>query len=70
MDSSRRTRISNRCAAAGVLLLALAGVLHAGAFAIAALAVGLGLIVVSHILTPCRDQLTKWWSSRISRHRP
>lgn len=70
MDSPRLTRISNRCAVVGVLLLALASVLPADAYAIPALAVGLGLIAFSHVLTPCRDQLTEWWSSRISRHRP
>jgi hypothetical protein len=31
---------------------------------------GLALIVLSHLLTPCRDQITRWWRARISKSSP
>jgi len=31
---------------------------------------GLALISFSHILTPCQDQITRWWRSRIARRQP
>jgi hypothetical protein len=59
-----REGISAACAALGVLLLIAAGALpHAGI----ALLGGLGLLAVSHVLTPCRDQITKWWRHRVLR---
>ena len=30
-------------------------------------AIGLAFIAVSHVLTPCQDQMTKWWSRRTSK---
>jgi hypothetical protein len=28
---------------------------------------GLACVAVSHVLTPCQDQITRWWRARISR---
>ncbi|HKA58182.1 MAG TPA: hypothetical protein VKD28_06175 [Gemmatimonadales bacterium] len=62
-----RIKISNGCAVVGVLLLVLASVLPAGWYPVLPLFLGLALIVVSHVLTPCQDQITRWWRRRISR---
>jgi hypothetical protein len=57
--------ISSMCAVAGVLLLVLAGMLPAAWYPAIPLFLGLALLVVSHVLTPCRDQITQWWRRRI-----
>jgi hypothetical protein len=62
-----RIRISNACAVVGVLLLVLAGVSPAAWHPVLPLFAGLALIAVSHVLTPCQDQITQWWRRRISR---
>jgi hypothetical protein len=66
-DSSTRIKISKGCAVVGVLLLVLASVLPAGWYPTLPLFLGLALIVVSHVLTPCQDQITRWWRRRISK---
>lgn len=66
--SSRRIRVSNAFAGVGVLFLVLAGVSPGeGAPAILALG-GLLLVAISHVLTPCEDQITKWWRERLKKH--
>ena len=60
-------RISGACAAAGVALLALAALLPERWTPIIPLFVGLALLAVSHVLTPCRDQITRWWRRIITR---
>src|SRR6185436_70636 len=60
-----RARISSGFAGVGVLLLVLASVSPAGWYPVVQLFVGLALITVSHVLTPCQDQLTRWWNSRV-----
>ena len=62
-----RVRLSNVCAVIGVLLLMVAGVAPAEWHPAVPLFLGLALISVSHVLTPCQDQITRWWRSRISR---
>jgi len=62
-----RIRISNACAVVGVLLLVLAGISPAAWYPVVPLFLGLALIAVSHVLTPCQDQITQWWRRRISR---
>jgi hypothetical protein len=62
-----RERISAGCAAIGVMLLVAAGILPADAYPALPLLVGLALLAVSHVLTPCRDQITKWWRHRVLR---
>jgi len=49
-----------------VLLLVLAGALewHPGILICA----GVACLVVSHVLTPCEDQITKWWRERLKNH--
>lgn len=58
-----RSGVSGLCACVGVLLLLLAYFMSAQI----PLFVGLALIAVSHVLTPCQDQITQWWRKRISR---
>jgi len=65
--SPRRAAASGICAAAGVGLLVLAVGLPASWHPAIALFTGLALIAVSHVLTPCQDQITRWWRRRISR---
>ena len=65
--SPRREAVSKVCAAAGVVLLLLAVSTPLDWNPAIPLFVGLALIAVSHVLTPCQDQITRWWRSRISR---
>lgn len=60
-------RISGACAAAGVALLVLAALLPERWTPIIPLFLGLALLAVSHVLTPCRDQITRWWRRIITR---
>ena len=62
-----RASVSGACAAVGVLLLVAAGVSPAEWHPAVALFAGLALLVVSHVLTPCRDQITRWWRAIIER---
>jgi len=55
-----RTGISSACASIGVVLLVCAGVVREGHLATVSLMVGLGLLVVSHWLTPCLDRIAVW----------
>jgi len=65
-----RARISSGFAGVGVFLLALASVSPSGWYPIVPLFVGLALIAISHVLTPCQDQITRWWVSRVLRKNP
>jgi len=60
-------RVSSACAALGVFMVVLATVLPAYWYAVPLLFAGIALIAVSHVLTPCQDQITRWWRSRISK---
>jgi hypothetical protein len=62
-----KTRVSAACAAAGVALLALAAVLPERWTPVIPLFLGLALLAVSHVLTPCQDQITRWWRRIITR---
>jgi hypothetical protein len=62
-------RISGACAAAGVALLVLAALLPERWIPAVPLFLGLALLAVSHVLTPCQDQITKWWRRIIERKR-
>jgi hypothetical protein len=55
-----RQSTSSACAAAGVLLLVLAGVAPEAWFAVPALFTGVALLCVSHFLTPCLDRIAVW----------
>jgi len=55
-----RTAVSSACASIGVLLIVVAGVVHEGQLATISLMVGLGLLIVSHWLTPCLDRIAVW----------
>lgn len=64
-----KARVSAICAAAGVALLALAALLPERWLPAIPLFLGLALLAVSHVLTPCQDQITKWWRRIIERKR-
>lgn len=51
---------SSACACGGVVLLIFAGVAPAEWYPAVALFVGLVLLVVSHVLTPCLDRIAVW----------
>lgn len=63
-----RVRISNAFAAAGVALLVLAGVSPEDWVPAIPLFGGIACLAVSHVLTPCEDQITKWWRARLKNH--
>ena len=67
MPPDLRAKVSAACAALGVMLLIAASLLADPA--VPALA-GVALLAVSHVLTPCRDQITRWWRQRISKVNP
>jgi hypothetical protein len=60
MISAMRTGVSSVCASVGVLLVVVAGVVREGQLAAFSLMAGLGLLVVSHWLTPCLDRIAVW----------
>jgi hypothetical protein len=60
-----RDRTSQICAAIGVVLLVAASVLQDQTYAVFGFLVGLAFIAVAHVLTPCRDQITRWWRERV-----
>ena len=60
------SRISAACACMGVLLLVIASLLPTAWYPMVPLFLGLALLAVSHVLTPCQDQITRWWRRRIS----
>lgn len=62
-----KRKISAACAAAGVMLLVLAALLPERWYPMIPLFLGLALLAVSHVLTPCQDQITKWWRRIIER---
>ena len=55
-----KTAASNLCATAGVLLLIFASVGPEDWHPVAALFIGLALLMVSHVLTPCLDRIAVW----------
>ena len=59
-----RIAASNGCACGGVLLLVLAGLAPVEWYPAVALFLGLALLAVSHVLTPCQDRIAVWRSSR------
>ncbi len=68
MSTTTRTGISNALAGAGVLFLVLAGAVSADWYAAISLFLGMTCLVASHVLTPCQDQITKWWRERLKNH--
>jgi hypothetical protein len=58
---------SHACAAIGVVLLIVATVMPWDWYPAVPLFIGLALLCVSHVLTPCQDQITRWWRGRITK---
>ena len=59
--------VSFACAGPGVAMVVLATVFFPHWYSAPLLFGGLALIAISHVLTPCRDQITRWWRARISK---
>lgn len=55
-----KSAASSACACAGVLLIVYAGVAPDAWHPAIALFIGLSLLVVSHVLTPCLDRIAVW----------
>ena len=55
-----KTGISNACACVGVLLVVFSAVAPDNWYPVAALFIGLALLVISHTLTPCLDRIAVW----------
>ena len=64
--ASTRVEASNVFAGVGVLLLVSASVSPADWYPSVQLFIGLAFIAISHVLTPCQDQVTRWWNARLS----
>jgi len=61
-----RAMRSQACATAGVLLLMLSALLPERAYPVVLLFIGLALLAVSHVLTPCEERLEKLRRARAS----
>jgi CHASE2 domain-containing sensor protein len=66
-NSPKRVAISNRCAAAGVFLLLMAGLFPAHWYPVVPLFLGLALVAVAHVLAPCEDRIAVWRKDRASK---
>jgi hypothetical protein len=55
----RRVTLSQGCATAGVLLLMLSVLLPERWHPVVLLFIGLALLAVSHVLTPCEERIAK-----------
>jgi hypothetical protein len=55
-----RAAASNICASLGVLFIIFAGVAPSEWYPAVALFIGLALLAVSHVLTPCLDRIAVW----------
>jgi hypothetical protein len=62
----RRVTVSQGCATAGVLLLILCVVVPEHWYPVAMLFLGLALLAVSHVLTPCEERIAKLRRARAS----
>jgi len=62
-----KSRLSSLCALVGVLLVVVACFVPEDWRPAVPLFAGLALICISHVLTPCQDQITQWWRKRITR---
>ena len=65
-----RAGISSGCAAIGVLMLVLAGAVPDDWHPVVPAILGIALLGISHSLTPCQDQITRWWRQKIRRFQP
>jgi hypothetical protein len=62
----RRVTLSNACSTAGVILLVLSALLPEHWYPVVPLFVGIALLAVSHVLTPCEERLEKLRKARAS----
>jgi len=60
-----RARISGAFAALGVLLFVTGGASPDDWYPFAQFAAGVACMAISHVLTPCQDQITRWWRHRV-----
>ena len=62
-----KARLSRALAALGVLLFVSASASPAEWYPIAQLFSGLACLAVSHVLTPCENDLRPWWKAQLSK---
>jgi hypothetical protein len=62
--SPRRVRLSHICSTAGVLLLMACVLVPAHWYPVALLFMGIALLAIAHVLTPCEERLEKLRKAR------
>jgi hypothetical protein len=65
--TASRNAISHGFAAIGVLLFVTAIASPADWYPVAQFFAAIACFVVSHVLTPCEDELTPWWKAQLSK---
>lgn len=66
--SPRRVGLSHACSTAGVLLLMACALVPADWHPVALLFLGIALLAVAHVLTPCEERLEKLRRARAQTH--
>lgn len=66
--SPRRARLSHACSTAGVLLLMACALVPQHWYPVALLFIGIALLAIAHVLTPCEERLEKLRKARASDH--
>jgi hypothetical protein len=67
--SSTRVTTANWFATLGVFLLIFAGLSPADWYPVAPFFLGLALIAVAHVLTPCEDRIAEWRKARAAQRK-
>lgn len=62
--SSRRVSLSHACSTAGVLLLMACTLVPADWYPVALLFIGIALLAIAHVVTPCEERLEKLRKTR------
>jgi hypothetical protein len=66
--SPGRARLSHACSTAGVLLLMACALVPQHWYPVALLFIGIALLAIAHVLTPCEERLEKLRKARASDH--
>ena len=66
--SPRRVKLSHACSTAGVLLLIACALVPEHWYPVALLFIGIALLAIAHVLTPCEERLEKLRKARANRY--
>lgn len=66
--SPRRARLSHACSTAGILLLMACVLVPEHWYPVVLLFLGIALLAIAHVLTPCEERLEKLRKARASTH--